>query len=173
MAIAAQIDWRHWRHFNLFNTGSGQVNWRHWRHLNQWRGMWRGNWRHFSLSNTGSGGVNWRHWRHFNVSKAKNDIISIFQKWQCRHKLKALTSHQLLLFSNWQWRKFYRSKTVLIWYPAWLVGWVKLFNARLSPKKYKRWPRYQEVRQEGDCTYRYTVTTTMTPALRWAAIKPF
>ena len=44
-----------------------------------------------------------------------------------------------------------------------------MFNAELSPKKYWRGPKSQEVGEEGDYTYRYTVTTTMTPAFRWAA----
>ena len=36
---------------------------------------------------------------------------------------------------------------------------------------YCREPRSQEVGEEGDYTYRYTVTTRMTPALRQAAMR--
>ena len=35
---------------------------------------------------------------------------------------------------------------------AWLVGWLDLFSAELSPKRYWRGPRSQEVGEEGDCT---------------------
>ena len=49
-----------------------------------------------------------------------------------------------------------------------LVGLVTYFNAELSPKRYWPGPRSQEVGEEGDYTWHYTVTTRMTPALRWA-----
>ena len=52
-----------------------------------------------------------------------------------------------------------------------LVVWCNLFNAELSPKKFWRGPRSQETGKEGDCTYRYTATTRMTPALKWAAMR--
>ena len=52
-----------------------------------------------------------------------------------------------------------------------LVGWLNLFNAELSLKRYWRAPRSQELGEEGDYTYRYTVTTSMTPALIWAAMR--
>ena len=44
-----------------------------------------------------------------------------------------------------------------------------MLNSELSPKRYWRGPRSQEVLEERDCNYSYTVTTRMTPALRWAA----
>ena len=46
-----------------------------------------------------------------------------------------------------------------------------LFDVELSPKRYWRGPRSQKVGDRGHYTYRYTVTTTMTPALRWAAMR--
>ena len=50
--------------------------------------------------------------------------------------------------------------------------WLNLFNAELSPKRYCLGPRYQEVGEEEDnYTYRYTITTRMTPALKWAAVR--
>ena len=42
----------------------------------------------------------------------------------------------------------------------------------VSPKRYRRGPRSQEAGEEGDYTYRYTVTTRMTPAVRRAAMRP-
>ena len=54
---------------------------------------------------------------------------------------------------------------------GWLVGWLNVCNAELSLKRYCRGPKSQEVGEEGDCIYRYTVTTRMTPALRWAAMR--
>ena len=54
---------------------------------------------------------------------------------------------------------------------GWLVGWLNWFNAELSPERYFRGPRSHEVEEEGDYTQRYTVDTTLTPALRRAAIK--
>ena len=42
-----------------------------------------------------------------------------------------------------------------------------MFNAELSPKRYWQVPRSQKVGEEGVSTYRYTVTTRMTPVLRW------
>ena len=50
------------------------------------------------------------------------------------------------------------------------AGWLVLFNAKLSPKRRWQGPRSQKVGEEGDYAYRYTVTTRMTPALRWAAM---
>ena len=47
-------------------------------------------------------------------------------------------------------------------------AWLNWINAELSPKRYWRGSKFQ-VGEEGDCTYRYTVTTRMTPALRLAA----
>ena len=65
--------------------------------------------------------------------------------------------------------------TLVSWLVGWLVGllfgsliW---FNAELSPKCTGGGPRSQEVVEEGDSTYRYTVTTRMTPALRWPATR--
>ena len=60
----------------------------------------------------------------------------------------------LALFDNY-------GKSLRCW-----VGCLHLFNDELSPKRYWRGPRSQEVGEEGDCTYRYTVTTRMAPALR-------
>ena len=52
------------------------------------------------------------------------------------------------------------------------VGWLNRINAELSPKRYWWRPRSQEVGEEGDCTYRYTVTTRMTLAnARLAAMR--
>ena len=54
---------------------------------------------------------------------------------------------------------------------TWLVGWLNSFNTELSPKRYWRGPRSREVGEEGDFTYRYTVITRKTPALRWAPMR--
>ena len=52
-----------------------------------------------------------------------------------------------------------------------MVSWLNWFNAELSPKKYWWGPRSQEVGEEGGYTKRYTVTTKLAPALRWAAMR--
>ena len=41
-----------------------------------------------------------------------------------------------------------------------------IINAELSPNRHWQGPRSQEVGEEGDYTYRYTVTTRMTPAFK-------
>ena len=53
----------------------------------------------------------------------------------------------------------------------WLANWLDLLNAELSPKRYWQGPRTQEVGKEGDYTYRYTITTRITLAFRWAAMR--
>ena len=55
-------------------------------------------------------------------------------------------------------------------YARYLV-WLNWFNAELSLKRYWQRPRSQEVGEEGDCTYRYTVSTAMSLALRLAVIR--
>ena len=50
--------------------------------------------------------------------------------------------------------------------------WLIWFSAKLSPQKLDwRGPRSQEVGEEWDYTYRYTVTTRMIPVLRQAATR--
>ena len=51
------------------------------------------------------------------------------------------------------------------------VELLNLFNAQLSPKMCRRGPRSQQVGEEGDYANRYTITTRMTPAFRWAATR--
>ena len=46
------------------------------------------------------------------------------------------------------------------------IGWLKGFNAELSPKRYWRGPRSQEVGEEGDYSKSYTVTAKMTSSLK-------
>ena len=64
---------------------------------------------------------------------------------------------------------------LLLFYTIFCVkseAWLNLFNAaELSPKKYWRGPKSQEVGEVGDYTYRYTVTIRMTSVLRWEAVK--
>ena len=48
-----------------------------------------------------------------------------------------------------------------------------LFNADLFQKMCWRGPRSQEVGDEGDYTYYYTVTNRVISALRWAAVQAF
>ena len=55
-------------------------------------------------------------------------------------------------------------------YQLWLV-WLKWFNTESSPKRYWQGHRSQEMGEEGDYTQRCTVTTRMTPALRWAVTR--
>ena len=43
-----------------------------------------------------------------------------------------------------------------------IVRWINVLNTELSPKRYLQELRSQEVGEEGDCTYHYTVTTRMT-----------
>ena len=50
---------------------------------------------------------------------------------------------------------------------VWLVGWLNF----LSLKRYWQGLRSQEVGEEGDCTQCYAVTTRMTSAVRWAAMR--
>ena len=57
------------------------------------------------------------------------------------------------------------------WLVGWRVGWLNWFNAELCTKRYWRRPRSQEAGDEGGFTYRFTVTTRMTRALRWAAMR--
>ena len=54
---------------------------------------------------------------------------------------------------------------------CWLVGWINWIEAKLSPKRYWQGPRSQEVGEEREYAYRYTVITRMTPAFRLAAMK--
>ena len=49
--------------------------------------------------------------------------------------------------------------------------WLNWFDAELSPKKYWRGPKSQEMRVQGDYTQHETVTSRMAPALRWAAMR--
>ena len=47
-----------------------------------------------------------------------------------------------------------------------------MFNIHTNHKAYYgRGEGGMEVGEEGDCSYRYTVTTRMIPALRWAAMR--
>ena len=50
-------------------------------------------------------------------------------------------------------------------------GWLNGFNTELSPKRYWRGPRSQEVGEEEDYTYAAKVTTGMTAALRRAVTR--
>ena len=43
-----------------------------------------------------------------------------------------------------------------------IVRWINMLNTELSPKRYLRELRSQEVGKEVDCTCHYTVTTRMT-----------